>query len=190
MKKLSVWAGLAGLLGGLTACEQPLFSNLPAADTGITFVNRIVENDSINVLDFEYTYNGAGVGIGDFNNDGLADVYFTGNQVANQLYLNKGHLSFENVTEKAGVAGKGRWCSGVAVVDINADGWLDLYVCATVSKSPERRENLLYINQTCQPGGTPTFREMGQAYGVATAVIRPMRPFLITTMTVTWIYTY
>ncbi|WP_420153002.1 FG-GAP-like repeat-containing protein [Siphonobacter sp.] len=167
MKQLSVWVGLAGLLGGLTACDQPLFSNLSAADTGITFANRIVENDSINVLDFEYTYNGAGVGIGDFNNDGLADVYFTGNQVANQLYLNKGHLSFENITQKAGVEGQGRWCSGVAVVDINADGWLDLYVCATVSKSPERRENLLYINQTCKPGGTPTFREMGQVYGVA-----------------------
>ncbi|SDL40683.1 VCBS repeat-containing protein [Siphonobacter aquaeclarae] len=167
MKRLGAAAGFLSLLALLSSCDQTLFQSLPAADTGITFANRIAENDSINVLDFEYTYNGSGVALGDFNNDGWQDVYFTGNQVPNRLYLNRKEMKFEDVTAAAAVEGKGKWCSGVAVVDINADGWQDLYVCATVSKSPERRENLLYVNQGCQPGGTPVFREMAREYGIA-----------------------
>jgi hypothetical protein len=124
---------LLGVWGSLSGCrEKTLFSGLPASETGVTFANRITENDSINVLDFEYVYNGGGVAIGDFNNDGLQDLYFTGNQVPNRLYLNRGKMRFEDITERAGATGTGRWCSGVALVDINADGLLDIYVGATV----------------------------------------------------------
>lgn len=155
-----------GLL--LTACrDKTLFTCLPAEKTGITFANRITENDSINVFDFEYTYNGAGVGIGDFNNDSLPDVFFAGNQVSNRLFLNRGDMRFEDVSPQAGIAVPNRWCTGVSVVDINADGWADVYVCASVSKSPERRRNLLFINQKTTVGGVPTFREMAAEYGIA-----------------------
>ena len=165
-KKALVYAS-AGLLG-LTACrDKTLFTCLPADKTGITFANRIVENDSINVFDFEYTYNGAGVGVGDFNNDSLPDVFFAGNQVSNRLFINKGDLQFQDVTPQAGVAVANRWCTGVSIVDINADGWNDVYVCVSVSKSPERRRNLLFINQKTTPGGVPTFREMAAEYGLA-----------------------
>lgn len=156
----------------LASCkEKTLFDSLSADQTGIKFANRITENDTLNILDFEYVYNGGGVGIGDFNNDGFADIYFTGNQVSNQLYLNKGNVNdasfrFEDVTKQAGVTGDGKWCSGVAVVDINNDGWLDLYVCATVKGTEKERANLLYINQGAKNGGVPTFQEMGAAYGV------------------------
>ncbi|WP_345248428.1 FG-GAP-like repeat-containing protein [Nibrella saemangeumensis] len=157
---------LAALL--LSSCDKPLFTQVTAEESGITFSNRISENDTLNILDFEYIYNGGGAAIGDFNNDGLQDVFFSGNQVSNKLYLNKGDFKFTDITEKAGVGGNGKWCSGVAVVDINNDGWLDLYVGATVSKTAARRENLLYVNQGVkQPGDVPVFREMASAYGVA-----------------------
>ncbi|RIV25079.1 RNA-binding protein [Fibrisoma montanum] len=143
-----------------------LFTQLPAEQTGITFANRIVDNDTMNILDFEYIYNGGGTAIGDFNNDGLADVFFTGNQVANRLFINKGDLQFDDVTKQAGVGGDGKWCAGVSLVDINNDGRLDIYVSATVSKVARRRENLLYINQGVRQG-IPVFREMAREYGVA-----------------------
>ncbi|QJW90461.1 VCBS repeat-containing protein [Spirosoma taeanense] len=158
---------LTGLSLLLTACDKPLFSLLPADETGITFSNRIVDNDTMNIIDFEYIYNGGGTAIGDFNNDGLSDVFFTGNQVANRLYLNKGEFKFEDITQKAGVGGNGKWCSGVALVDINNDGWLDIYVGATVSKVAAKRENLLFVNQGAKNGQPPVFREMAKEYGIA-----------------------
>src|SRR5574338_985748 len=103
--------------------EQQLFRLLLPAQSGIHFSNIIVENDSINMLDYEYVYNGSGVGIGDFNKDGLPDIYFGGNMVSNRLYLNRGSMRFDDITEQAGVAGQDKWCTGVAVTDINADGW-------------------------------------------------------------------
>ncbi|MGI8633972.1 MAG: VCBS repeat-containing protein [Segetibacter sp.] len=113
-------------------------------------------------------YNGGGVGIGDFNNDGLPDVYFAGNMVGNKLYLNKGALKFDDITNTAGVAGEGRWCTGVSVVDINADGFLDIYVCASFLKNNAlARTNLLYINQGLNKEGVPTFKESAAAYGLA-----------------------
>ena len=152
---------------GLASCDKPLFTALPADETGITFANRIVDNDTMNIIDFEYIYNGGGTAIGDFNNDGLSDVFFTGNQVANRLYLNKGDFKFDDITKTAGVGGGGKWCSGVALVDINNDGWLDIYVGATVSKQAARRENMLFVNQGAKNGQPPVFREMAKEYGIA-----------------------
>src|SRR3989337_2310728 len=105
-----------------------LFQLLPAAKTGIDFANNLTESDSLNILNQANIYNGGGVGIGDFNNDGLPDIYLAGNMVSNKLYLNKGSMKFEDRTDAAGVGGEGRWCTGVSVVDINTDGLLDLYV--------------------------------------------------------------
>jgi hypothetical protein len=146
--------------------EKTLFRSVSSSHSGIHFNNKIVENDSINPIDLTNIYNGGGVGIGDFNNDGLQDVYFTGNVVPNQLYLNKGNLAFNDITKEAGVDGQGRWCRGVAVVDINNDGWQDLYVCATLLNDPQRRQNLLYVNQGADKEGLPHFTEMAAAYGL------------------------
>lgn len=157
---------------GITSCkEQTLFKKIEAEDSGITFSNRITENDTLNILDFEYVYNGSGVGIADFNNDGFQDIFFSGNQVPCKLYLNKKGLGgetlrFEDITEKAGIDNKGKWCSGVTTVDINADGWMDVYVSATVKGKEKERENLLFVNQGIQ-NGTPVFKEMAAEYGVA-----------------------
>jgi hypothetical protein len=125
-----------------------------------------VENDTINPFDLPNMYNGGGVGIGDFNNDGLLDIYFTGNQVPCKLYLNKGNFQFEDVTDIAQVNGNNQWCRGVAVVDINNDGLMDLYVCATILPEAEKRQNLLYINQGVNKQGIPVFKEMAKEYGL------------------------
>jgi len=156
------------LAAGFVSCNnnETLFRLLPSSQTNIEFNNTIIESDSINVLDFENVYNGGGVGFGDFNNDGLQDIYFTGNMVPNKLYVNKGNLEFEDVTEKAGVAGNGRWCRGVSVVDINNDGLLDMYVSASVKKNPGERQNLLYINQGPDENKIPHFTEAAAAYGL------------------------
>lgn len=150
------------------SCKQPpqLFQLISSEHSGITFNNKIVESDSINPIDVTNMYNGGGVGIGDFNNDGLQDIYFTGNMVSNKLYLNKGNLQFEDITKSAGVSGDGKWCKGVAVIDINNDGWMDMYVCASMDKNPEKRKNLLYINQGLDKNGLPYFKEMAAEYGL------------------------
>ncbi len=126
------------------SCQQNdvLFQKISSSHSNVHFNNQIVENDSINQLDIENIYNGGGVGIGDFNRDGLPDVYFTGNLVPCKLYLNQGDLTFQDVTTVAQVSGDGKWCRGVAVIDINNDGWQDIYVCATLRKKPEERINL------------------------------------------------
>src|SRR5579859_815360 len=122
------------------------FRLLPAAETGIDFSNTITENDSLNMFVNEYTYMGGGVGVGDFNRDGLPDLYFAGSQVSSRLYLNKGKRHFEDITEKAGVS-TDTWCTGVSVVDINNDGWPDIYVCVSGKVPGSRRKHLLFINQ-------------------------------------------
>ncbi|GAB4019926.1 VCBS repeat-containing protein [Spirosoma koreense] len=148
-----------------------LFNRLSSSQTGITFANRIQESDSLNVLQFEYLYNGGGVGIGDFNNDGFQDVFFTGNQVSCRLYLNRGNtpetqLQFDDATQQAGVTTKA-WCTGVTVVDINQDGWQDIYVSvAGFDQDTTRRANLLFVNQTRAKGKPVQFREMARAYGL------------------------
>ncbi|QRR01809.1 VCBS repeat-containing protein [Dyadobacter sandarakinus] len=153
----------------LISCRKELktFTLLSPDETGISFSNRIAENDTMNVLAFEYVYNGGGVALGDFNNDSLPDIYFTGNSVDNKLYLNKGDFRFEDVSHAAGVEAKDKWSTGVALVDINNDNLLDIYVCASVRKVAAERENLLYVNQGVDKNGIPHFTEMGKAYGIA-----------------------
>ncbi|RMF23292.1 MAG: VCBS repeat-containing protein, partial [Bacteroidetes bacterium] len=155
------------LLLGACSRPEPLFQRLEPERTGVDFVNRITENDTFNILDFEYVYNGGGVAVADFNGDGLQDLFFTGNMSPNRLYLNRGDWHFEDVTETAGVAAPGRWCSGVAVTDLNLDGRPDLYVCATTYRPGSRRRNLLFVHQGLDEEGRPRFREMAAAYGLA-----------------------
>ncbi len=150
----------------LTSCgKKKTFELLDADHTGITFSNDVKDNDTLNILTQEYLYNGGGVGMGDFNKDGLQDLFFAGNIVESKLYLNKGELKFEDVTSKASLDTKKRWCSGVAVVDINADGLLDIYVTVTMKKADSDRENLLFVNQGIKDG-VPTFKELAKEYGV------------------------
>ena len=137
------------------------FTLLPASVTGIDFANNITENDSLNMFVNEYTYMGGGVGVGDFNRDGLPDLFFAGNQVSSRLYLNKGGMHFEDITQKAGV-GTDVWCTGVSVIDINNDGWPDVYVCVSGQAPAGRRRNLLFVNQH-----DLTFKEEAAAYGLA-----------------------
>jgi len=151
------------------ACNNhpTLFKKITASQSGITFNNTIAENDSINPIDLEFLYNGGGVAVGDFNKDGLPDLYFTASITSNKLYLNKDGLAFEDITEKAGVAGEGRWSNAASVVDINNDGWPDIYVCATIKKKSEQRRNLFYINQGLNKDGIPTFKDQAAAYQLA-----------------------
>src|SRR3954470_14829086 len=118
------------------ACNNrhTLFEQISSSHSGIGFNNKIIENDSINPLSIVNIYNGGGVGIGDFNNDGLQDIYFTGNMVPNKLYINRGNFKFDDVTAAADVAGMGRWARGISVVDINNDGLMDIYICNTIYK--------------------------------------------------------
>ena len=154
----------------VTACRMtsvpPLFELRSPAETGIAFANTLREDDSVyNVLDFDYLYNGGGVAIADVNNDGLPDIYFAGNMVSSRLYLNRGHLRFEDVTEAAGVGTHG-WVSGVTVVDINQDGLPDLYL-SVGGPDPTRRGNLLFVNQGPDKNGTPRFVEEARRFGIA-----------------------
>ena len=146
-----------------------LFELRTAKSTGIEFNNRIVESDTFNILTDEYIFNGGGVAVGDFNNDGLPDLYFTGSQVPNALYLNKGNFQFEDISEHSGTTAPERWSTGVTVVDINGDGWLDIYVCAAMFPDKERRANMLFVNQGLDADGKPTFKELASEYGIAEA---------------------
>jgi hypothetical protein len=154
---------------GILSCRQPnthtLFHRIPDEKSEVFFNNEIRENDSINPIDMEFLYHGGGVAIGDFNKDGLPDIYFTAGMVSNKLYLNKGHLAFEDITDKAGVGGEGKWSMGAAVIDINNDGWPDIYVC-TSNHNPAKAGNLLYINQGPDKNGIPVFKEMAEEYGL------------------------
>ena len=151
----------------MASCSSPkkkeglYFSILPSSETGIDFNNTIAEDDSTNMFVNEYTYMGGGVGIGDFNNDGLQDVFFAGNQVSSKLYINKGNFHFEDITQKAGVSTIA-WCTGVSVIDINNDGWPDIYVCISGKVPGAIRKNLLFVNQH-----NLTFKEEAAEYGLA-----------------------
>lgn len=146
--------------------EDTLFELKDADDTGVYFNNLVEETDSFNILSYEYIYNGGGVAIADFNNDDKQDIFFSGNQVPNKLYLNQGDFKFKDVSEKAHITVAGRWNTGVAVVDINNDGWMDIYVCATTYPNPEDRRNMLFVNQGLDSSGEPTFQELASQYGI------------------------
>jgi hypothetical protein len=152
-----------------TGCKEDkkMFRLIGGKKSGIDFINRITINDSINILDNEFTYNGAGVAVGDLNGDGLQDIYFCGNQVDNKLYLNKGNLKFQDVTTIAHAQkNKGQWSSGVTFVDINSDGKQDIYVCNTMIHDSSMLRDLLFINQGNDKDGVPLFKEMGIEYGI------------------------
>ncbi|MGZ8559635.1 MAG: CRTAC1 family protein, partial [Chitinophagaceae bacterium] len=159
------------------SCNQKktLFQLIPSSHTGIKFNNKIVEDEKYNVLEYMNIYTGAGVGAGDINNDGLIDLYFSGNQTTGRLYLNKGNFKFEDITEKAGLI-TDRWCTGVSMADINGDGWLDIYVNVAGSPKFGDMHNLLYINNgdsislptgKSGAGAEVTFTEKAKEFGIA-----------------------
>ncbi len=147
--------------------EKPRFELLNSDDTGINFVNTITETDSLHVMNFEYIFNGGGVGIVDLNNDQLQDIIFTGNQVATRIYLNEGDFQFSDISASLVEQDSNQWYSGVSVVDINSDGWMDIYCTCTAFSDPEKRENRLWVNQGLQDDGELLFQEMAEQYGIA-----------------------
>lgn len=149
------------------SCSQKsenLFSDV-SKESGITFSNDITETFELNIFTYEYMYNGGGVAVGDVNNDGLTDIFFTANQKQNELYLNKGNLQFENITQLSGVAGKQGWKTGVSMADVNGDGLLDIYVCYSGNGDVNSRENELLINQGISKG-IPVFKNEAIQYGL------------------------
>ena len=157
--------------------EKPLFEPINASYSGIHFNNIITETETLNPLRFEYIYNGAGVGVADFNNDGLTDVYFAGNQVSGELYLNKGDFRFENITEISKTQTK-LWCTGVSIVDINQDGWQDIYLSTINPLKGKSSPNLLFINQKADKNGIPVFKEMAVEVGLADSSYATQGAFL------------
>ncbi len=149
-------------------CSGPVkqFEKIDPGKSGITFTNSITETKEQNVLMYEYYYNGNGVATGDLNNDGLPDLFFTGNQTPSKLYLNKGKMSFNDVTEAAGVAGKNAWRTGANIADVNGDGLLDIYVCYSGFGTDEDRANQLFINKGNNKEGIPVFKEEAAATGL------------------------
>lgn len=150
----------------MAACDRndTLFTKLSSGKTGIHFSNTITENDSVNIISYYYCYNGGGVGIADFDNDSLPDIFFTGNMVSSKLYLNKAEMQFEDITAQAGVTTQD-WIQGVSVVDINNDGWMDIYLNVAGPAGRKAHHNLLFINQGKQ-NGQISFKEEAAAYGL------------------------
>lgn len=159
MRWILVMLGLAGCARN-TPSVPPLFLNT-TAQSGITFRNDLAVTEQLNPYTYRNFYNGAGVAIGDINNDGLQDIYFAGNQVDNALYLNLGSFKFKNITKQAGVACPEVWSTGVTFADVNADGWLDIYVCKSGNPNAPHRYNELFINN-----GDLTFTERSKEYGL------------------------
>lgn len=149
--------------------SQPVFKKLPAKETGVGFVNRIEENDSLHIFRYEYLYNGNGIGVGDFNADGKPDLFISGNTVPNKLYLNRSGergIAFEDISRKAKVEGNGKWATGVSVADVNGDGLPDIYVCHSgFYRKLSDKNNELFINQGVK-GGVPVFKEVAVEAGL------------------------
>ncbi len=159
-------------LSGLAACrpaEPPLFERMDPDRTGITFVNKVPVDTAFNIVNYMYYYDGAGLAAGDFNGDGWPDLYFVANWGPNRLYLNRGNWRFENVTEKAGVAGTGNWNTGVAVADVDGNGWLDLYLVTFANYLDRTGRNQLFLNQGPDADGIPRFREAAAELGLDVA---------------------
>jgi enediyne biosynthesis protein E4 len=153
--------------------EETLFTSLPASDTHITFTNTLEKKKAFGILYYLYYYNGGGVATGDINNDSLPDIYFTANSKGhNKLYLNKGNFEFEDITDKAGVKGNADWCTGTTMADVNADGFLDIYVSTVSNKYGLKGKNELYINN-----GNGTFTEKAAQYGLGTSCFTTQSAF-------------
>src|SRR5437773_3322487 len=163
MRRLALCATVLWLAGCGREVGPRLFKQLTPGHTGITFANTITTDDTLNVQSYDFVYNGGGVAVGDIDNDGLPDIFFTGNMVSSRLYLNKGDLRFEDITDRAGVA-TDRWATGASMVDVNNDGYLDIYVSVSgpQSRAAEKRANLLFLNN-----GNRTFTEVAARYGIA-----------------------
>ncbi|MDR7130162.1 hypothetical protein J2X69_002510 [Algoriphagus sp. 4150] len=149
------------------ASTPTLFEEVSPDSTNLTFINQIRETDAANILTYQYFYNGGGVAVGDLNNDGWEDLYFTANQGQNKLFLNQGNLKFRDITLATGTAGReNAWATGTAIVDINGDGLKDIYVCYSGDLPDEQRRNQLFVNQGLDKDGIPFFKEMAAEYGL------------------------
>ncbi len=144
-----------------TGIEKPLFRLLPSGESGIDFANTLTETDAMNIITYHYFYNGGGVACGDLNNDGLQDLYFTANQLPDKLYLNKGNMQFEDISNVLPPHRENSWNTGVTMADVNADGLMDIYVCRSGNLNPENRKNVLLINQ-----GNLKFKDEAPEYGL------------------------
>lgn len=151
--------------------DQKIFQSISSQESGITFKNQIKEDKLLNILNYEYLYNGSGVAIGDINNDGLPDIFLGSNFGDDKLYLNLGNLKFKDISQAAQITHSG-FTTGVAMVDINADGWLDIYVCRSLMSDTTLRKNILYINN-----GDQTFTESADKYGLASTNFSNMAYF-------------
>jgi len=164
----AIKTSLFGLITLMVACSTPeqsgptLFNKLEPKNSGVSFENELIFDEEFNIYTYRNFYNGGGVALGDIDNDGLVDIYFTGNRVANKLYKNLGNLKFEDITDQAGVSGQKAWSTGVSMADINGDGFLDIYVCNSGDISGDDKQNELFINN-----GDGTFTENAEAYGLA-----------------------
>ncbi len=154
------------LLSCSNANQTKLFESIAASSSNIHFANELHNEGNLNILQYNYFYNGGGVAAADFNNDGLTDLFFSGNQVSGKLYLNKGDFSFEDATEKAGLVTT-NWCTGIAVADVNNDGLQDMYVSAAGDADPLKRKHHLFINKGIDKNGIPVFKDEAAAFGLA-----------------------
>ena len=143
-----------------------MFEALDAKHTGLDFINKLTPTHEFNVFKYMYFYNGAGVGAGDFNNDGLIDFFFAANQGQNKLYLNTGNMHFKDVTAEAHIPDDGGWSTGVSVVDINNDGLLDIYICRVGNYETLHSHNQFLICQGIDKNGVPYYEDEAKEYGL------------------------
>ncbi len=162
-RSVSKWIYASIVLAMIQGCNkrEKLFEKIDIVQAGIEFENKLSPTEDFNIIDYLYFYNGGGVAVGDINGDDLPDIFFSGNQVRNKLYLNRGNLKFEDITDKAGVGGNSSWNTGAVMADVNGDGLLDIYVCAVVGLKNLRGLNELYINN-----GDNTFTERAAEFGL------------------------
>lgn len=155
------------LLMNLVSCQKKqIFRLMDSEYTGVDFINKVEETDSLHVMSYEYIYNGAGLGISDLNNDGLPDIVFAGNQVSPRVYLNQGNFKFKDITANFKNLTNNQWYSGVAIADVNCDGWPDVYITSTANNNPNRCKNRLWINEGANESSVPYFTEMSEKYSV------------------------